>query len=321
MTSKNRRVILITAAGTAASLIITEWGNGAMKVGITVGVIVLLRVIQSIFGKQVSLYFPQTRCGRMKYLAISMGLSAVLGLAVFALNADGAVTVPMLLISGTSGLALACCTVCGKLAMQSGTMALESVVAAASVILPSVCGVLFWGEPMSAGQWIGIVLFLGSVLLMVQSSQRTNAGFSGRTLLLLLGTFLSNGAVMICQKLITFAAPGSSIALFSFFMFAIPALLCAGIAAGTAAGTTGERLDQRLVLPIVLLAAAVFVINQLATGATDTVPSVMLFAALSASSSVIAAIVGAVGYGERLTVRSVCGIVLCVASLAMINLL
>lgn len=317
MTSKNRRVILITAAGTAASLIITEWGNGAMKVGITVGVIVLLRVIQSIFGKQVSLYFPQTRCGRMKYLAISMGLSAVLGLAVFALNADGAVTVPMLLISGTSGLALACCTVCGKLAMQSGTMALESVVAAASVILPSVCGVLFWGEPMSAGQWIGIVLFLGSVLLMVQSSQRTNAGFSGRTLLLLLGTFLSNGAVMICQKLITYAAPGSSIALFSFFMFAIPALLCAGIAAGT----TGERLDRRLVLPIVLLAAAVFVINQLATGATDTVPSVMLFAALSASSSVIAAIVGAVGYGERLTVRSVCGIVLCVASLAMINLL
>ena len=290
-----------------------------MKTGGIIGAIVLMRVIQSVFGKRVSVYFPKTRNGRMKYLAISMGISATLGLILYACHADGAVTVPMLLISGTSGLALACCTVCGKLAMQSGTMALESVVSAASVILPSVCGVLFWNEPLRTGQWVGMALFLGSVALLVQSSQQTHAGFSGRTALLLLGTFLSNGTTMICQKMITYVAPGSSIALFSFFTFAIPALLCACTAVGTA--RTPERLDRRLWLPIVLLAAAVFVINQLATGATDTVPSVMLFAALSASSSVIAAIVGAIGYGERLTVRAVCGIVLCVASLAMINLL
>ena len=69
-----------------------------------------------------------------------------------------------------------------------------------------------------------------------------------------------------------------------------------------------------------VLSACVFIINQLATLATAFVPPVILFTFINGGSTIIAAVVAAIVFKEKLTVKSITGIVLGVASLIIIKM-
>lgn len=70
-----------------------------------------------------------------------------------------------------------------------------------------------------------------------------------------------------------------------------------------------------------ILSIAVFIINQLATISTVLVPPAVLFAFINGGSTIIAAVVAAVCYKEKLTVRSVTGVLVGVAALVIIKAL
>ncbi len=286
-----------------------------------IGIILLLRVVQNFYTKKVSTVYPTTTGGRAKYLTLSMSISAVLALGLYLIMDRGKVDLTMILISLTSGLCLAGGTLCSALAMQSGTMVLCSIFSTAGLIIPSVCGIFFFHEPMSIFQWLGVAIFIGCTLLLANSSREIYTGFSLKTVLLLLGNFFSNGTVMLCQKLLTFLNPDSSVSLFSFLSFAIPALLCGLVCLFSRRRGQLEPLNTQLRLPILLLAVAVFLINQLATLATNEVSSVVLFAFINGGNTLIAAVIAALCYKERLTVKSITGIVLGLISLLMIKAL
>lgn len=286
-----------------------------------IGIILLLRVVQNFYTKKASTVYPATMGGRAKYLTLSLGISAVLALGLYLIMDRGKVDLTMILISITSGLCLAGDMLCGALAMQSGTMVLCTIFGTAGLIIPSVCGIFFFHEPMSLFQWLGVAIFIGCTLLLANSSREIYTGFSLKTVFLLLGSFFSNGIVMLCQKLLTFLNPDSSVSLFSFFSFAIPAVLCAIVCLFSRRRGQLERLNTQLRVPILLLAVAVFIINQLATLATNEVSSVVLFAFINGGNTLIAAIVAALCYKERLTAKSIAGILLGIISLIMIEAL
>lgn len=64
-----------------------------------------------------------------------------------------------------------------------------------------------------------------------------------------------------------------------------------------------------------------FVTNQLATLAASLVDSVVLFGFINGGATVIAAVVGAAVYKEKLTVKSTVGILLGVVSMIVIKAL
>ena len=78
-------------------------------------------------------------------------------------------------------------------------------------------------------------------------------------------------------------------------------------------------MPRKLIYFGLLLAVAVFVINQLATITSATLSPVILFAFINGGGTVIATIVAAVMFHERITLRSACGVVLGVASLIIIK--
>ena len=82
-----------------------------------------------------------------------------------------------------------------------------------------------------------------------------------------------------------------------------------------------EKLSVVLLICGAFLAFAVFLINQLVTTVAKTVPSAILFSVSYAISIVITILVGAVYYKEKITLKNVIGIVLCVGALAIINFL
>lgn len=79
------------------------------------------------------------------------------------------------------------------------------------------------------------------------------------------------------------------------------------------------RLPKNVFLYGLALAAAVFLINQLATLSAPLMSSVALFALINGGATVISALVGALFFRERLTARSVLGLAVGIGALVLVQ--
>lgn len=281
--------------------------------------ILLMRVIQNYFTKRSSALFPDSIIGRVKYMAWLFAMSSLL--AMVSLVTGGGIehfdwiTVGMATLSG---ITLVVAQLCMFLAMQSGTMVITSAFTTAGLIVPCVFGVLLFGETMTAWQWCGVAVFIVASFLLSASAKDQNNKFSGKTVLLLLGTFLANGGTMLCQKALTYINPTGSVTLFSFCSFAVPAVAFALYLMVAASKGITETLNRKIYMPIVLLAVALFLINQMVTEATKYVPSAILFTVPNGGNNVIAALLAALLFKEKMTVKSTIGLFLSIVSLVLV---
>ena len=281
--------------------------------------ILLMRVIQNYFTKRSSALFPDSIIGRVKYMAWLFAMSSLL--AMVGLVTGGGIehfdwiTVGMATLSG---ITLVVAQLCMFLAMQSGTMVITSAFTTAGLIVPCVFGVLLFGETMTAWQWCGVAVFIAASFLLSASAKDQNNKFSGKTVLLLLGTFLANGGTMLCQKALTYINPTGSVTLFSFCSFAVPAVAFALYLMVAASKGITETLNRKIYMPIVLLAVALFLINQMVTEATKYVPSAILFTVPNGGNNVIAALLAALFFKEKMTVKSTIGLLLSIVSLVLV---
>ena len=281
--------------------------------------ILLMRVIQNYFTKRSSALFPDSIIGRVKYMAWLFAMSSLL--AMVSLVTGGGIehfdwiTVGMATLSG---ITLVVAQLCMFLAMQSGTMVITSAFTTAGLIVPCVFGVLLFGETMTAWQWCGVAVFIVASFLLSASAKDQNNKFSGKTVLLLLGTLLANGGTMLCQKALTYINPTGSVTLFSFCSFAVPAVAFALYLMVAASKGITETLNRKIYMPIVLLAVALFLINQMVTEATKYVPSAILFTVPNGGNNVIAALLAALLFKEKMTVKSTIGLFLSIVSLVLV---
>ena len=293
-----------------------------------IGIIMVCRVVQNLCSKNISMVLPVSLRGRLDYLTFSKGVSAAFALAllIFAGSFDSLDSLSVMLAS-ISGLVLALNTIFSSVAMQSGTVALCSMFSTAGLIIPCIAGALFFNESMSVWQWCGVAVFFFAAYLLVSSSKSAKPAFSLKTMLLLCIVLLLNGATMLCQKLFTFFSPDASVSVFSLFTFLVPAALC-GLAVSAARLAPArslmngcEVLSGKLFFFGAIGAAALFFVNQLATEATKLVPSAVLFTFINGGNTLIAAIIGAAVFKEKLGVKGVAGIIIGIASLIIIKAL
>ena len=281
--------------------------------------ILFLRVVQNYCSKRSSQLFPATMIGQIQYMACLFGGAFLMGAVPMALD-PAAMSLDYITVGAAiaTGVSMAAAQLCMLLAMQSGTMVIVTAFSTAGLIVPCVAGMLFMGEQMSVWQWCGVVLFILASWLLGRSAREQNTRFSKKTVLLLIGAMLANGTTMLSQKLLTFLRPDSSAAAFSCLSFAIPAIaFSVTLLAAKARGKT-DLLDRRLYLPVFLLAAALFAMNMLVTKATLYVPSAVLFTVPNAGNNVIAAIMAALWVKERITARSLAGLLLSILSVILV---
>ncbi|MDY3927756.1 MAG: hypothetical protein SOZ34_00100, partial [Clostridia bacterium] len=201
--------------------------------------------------------------------------------------------------------------------------ALSSLFSTAGLLVPCIAGIFIFNQPMSYGQWIGMALFFVAAYLLIGSSAKIYSGFSLKTFLLLIGAMLANGLTMLSQQMFTFFVPDGDVSVFSFLFlsFGIVGVLMLILAC---IPTKGEikiqyRLSNKLLILGAVSAVAVFIINQLTTLSTALVSPAILFAFINGGSTIIAAIVAAICFHEKLTLRSILGITIGVVSLIIIK--
>lgn len=339
-----------------------------------IGIIMCMRVVQSVLSKRSATLMPRNMIGYIKYTCFYEGVAAVFAAALFGIEAirggGAAHAGETLLYAAVSGAALAVSCMCGKYMLISGTMALNSLFGTAGLLIPTVASIFLYDERLDALQWISVAVFMVGAALLIFSSKRQYGRFTAKTFFVLLLTLASNGVTMLMQKMFGMEVAGGSVSLFSFASFAAGVLLTAvwlpffelayrrkraaegcafasetAAAAEEAGGETaesgavspataardgefrllpaddaGKKLPRRVLIYGVFLAAAVFVINQLATLSTPLVPSVVLFALINGGATIVSAVTGAVLFKEKLTPRSVAGIVLGVGALVLLQI-
>lgn len=284
-------------------------------------IIMGMRVIQSVYSKRTAILMPSGLKSYIHYIALNNTLAAAFAAVtlVCTKNFSGC-NATSILIAACSGTFLAIGSFCGIKSLNGGTMVLNSIFATAGLILPCIIGIFAFNEPLSLIQIICIGAVLVSAVLLISSSKKISGGFSLKTFIYLVLSFISNGMVMFCQKLFGMIMPDGNVALFSLLTFLIPAIaLFVAVAFIPSEKAEPRKLPNKLIVCAVFQAFAVFVIQQLVTMLTPVMHSAVLFTLVNGSATIITAIVGALMYREKITVKSACGIIIGIGALILIN--
>ena len=284
-------------------------------------VIMCMRIIQSVFNKRASMILPDSISVYVKYMMLLNIMAACFSALTLLLAHDfSKINLQTVWMACGSGICLVLNSYCGIKALTGGTIVLGSVFSTAGILLPCLLGIFLFDEPMSVWQWACVAGLIVSAVLLIDSSKKTYAGFSPKTLVYLLGSFFTNGMVMFFQKLFGILQPDGSVSLFSFLTFLLPSIALFVFSLflkteKTEIAGQKEHFPKVLFGYALLLAFAVFVIQQLVTLLTPRLSSVLLFGLVNGGATVIAVLVGAVLYHEKLTIKSILGVILGVFAL------
>lgn len=294
-----------------------------MKDYIFLIIILLLRVPQNFSSKKTSGLVTNSQ-SYFLYGTYSYTLAGLIAFVMLLFDGMSGFSLPAVGISALGAVSLAVSLFCSIEALKSGVMVLAAMAGSAGLLLPCIAGIFMFNEPMKPMQFIGIALLIFSGWLLIGYSKEQTGSFTPRTLLLLIGSMLSNGSVMLAQKMFSKYLPDTSVSIFSFLTFGligigmfiglVPSLLSQSGRAKLAAVPKPVFL-YGTISSIILLA-----INQLATLAGRNVPSAIMFPINDGGATIITAITAAIFFKEKLTVRSVCGLILGIGSLIVINL-
>lgn len=294
-----------------------------MKDYIFLIIILLLRVPQNFSSKKTSGLVTNSQ-SYFLYGTYSYTLAGLIAFVMLLFDGMSGFSLPAVGISALGAVSLAVSLFCSIEALKSGVMVLAAMAGSAGLLLPCIAGIFMFNEPMKPMQFIGIALLIFSGWLLIGYSKEQTGSFTPRTLLLLIGSMLSNGSVMLAQKMFSKYLPDTSVSIFSFLTFGL-------IGIGMFIGLVPSLLSQSGRAKIAAVPKPVFLygtissiillaINQLATLAGRNVPSAIMFPINDGGATIITAITAAVFFKEKLTVRSVCGLILGIGSLIVINL-
>ena len=294
-----------------------------MKDYIFLIIILLLRVPQNFSSKKTSGLVTNSQ-SYFLYGTYSYTLAGLIAFVMLLFDGMSGFSLPAVGISALSAVSLAVSLFCSIEALKSGVMVLAAMASSAGLLLPCIAGIFMFNEPMKPMQFIGIALLIFSGWLLIGYSKEQTGSFTPRTLLLLIGSMLSNGSVMLAQKMFSKYLPDTSVSIFSFLTFGL-------IGIGMFIGLVPSLLSQSGRAKIAAVPKPVFLygtissiillaINQLATLAGRNVPSAIMFPINDGGATIITAITAAIFFKEKLTVRSVCGLILGIGSLIVINL-
>lgn len=294
-----------------------------MKDYIFLIIILLLRVPQNFSSKKTSGLVTNSQ-SYFLYGTYSYTLAGLIAFVMLLFDGMLGFSLPAVGISALGAVSLAVSLFCSIEALKSGVMVLAAMAGSAGLLLPCIAGIFMFNEPMKPMQFIGIALLIFSGWLLIGYSKEQTGSFTPRTLLLLIGSMLSNGSVMLAQKMFSKYLPDTSVSIFSFLTFGL-------IGIGMFIGLVPSLLSQSGRAKIAAVPKPVFLygtissiillaINQLATLAGRNVPSAIMFPINDGGATIITAITAAIFFKEKLTVRSVCGLILGIGSLIVINL-
>lgn len=278
--------------------------------------------------------------------------TAIVGVAIgfFLLLFDGAnfkLDAPALFSALLFGSMVVLCQLVTFYSLRITTVALTNMCNTASVLIPTLFGIIVFKEEFTIGTALGIVLFFAAAyLISVKNNVATEQKpFTFKTFLTCLGLFLSNGFGSVSMQLFARYSVGVSESGFMFYTYVFTsAILLVFVsillinakrklslsATAPTEETQMQMQAQKPRLPVFakilflfgfLSTAISFFINQANTIIAPHIPAAVLFPSLKGGALLMGVLVGWIIFKEKLSVKNIIGVILCVAALIILNLL
>ncbi len=296
---------------------------------------VLIGVSKGYCGKKTSEYVNGITDGLILQ-ATRLILCVIIGVCLFCFSdTTSQLNGGIFLISLLNGIANAAFLLSWLFAVKSGAyLFVDICLTAGGILLPCLCGYLFFGSKISAVQYIGIVIMMIAVLVMNSyNSTVTKKKISLGNVLLLIGVAVSNGLMGVAEKFFVHYTKNQNIncdlSLFSLltFLFACLTMLIALFLICKKEKITIKKCAKefpfkKLWIYLILIATFLF-FNTYLTTLTNTYieNTVLIYPLKFGSNLLLSAIMAAVIFKEKINIRSITGMILITISIILINIL
>lgn len=269
---------------------------------------VLCAAGQSAIGKQYAKHGGHSLTFNLNKAAIGTILFFFLGL-----RKGFAFHLPTMCLGLAYGISLCLSMHTGFKALSIGPMALTSMIASFSLIIPFGFGICFWNESLTIGKVFGIVLLLISILLINAKKEK---GFSLKWLLYAAITLLTNGICSVVQKLHQIKYPELYRTEFMFW-----ALLCVFIILYTTKTIAAKNI-QPFTFSILGTISGIMncFANYIVLYLSATENASVIFPIISVANIMAAWVVGVLFFKERLKLIQAIGLIVGIASVVLLKL-
>ena len=247
--------------------------------------------------------------------AVSSVFSAIT-LALIAL-AGGSLSLPSLytlLLGVVFGVVTALCAVLHMRALETGPLSYSNVIVSCGMVIPSLAGWAFFGESISAGQFMGIALMVASIVCAVDPSSGEN-GMSFKWLLLCLGSFLCSGMVGVMQKVHQSSPHKSELSVFLVIAFVFSAVFSlvsarAAMRRGEKAAVLADGRVKKLIIFSVVCGIGIALCNQINMYLAGVMEAVIFYPVVNGGFMLLNIIAGVLFWHEKLSRRQWLGLVM-----------
>jgi len=255
---------------------------------------------------------------------IRMSLCTVFGLLLILFNNNiSFLTLDkrFLLISFVSGVSTSLFVVTWLLAVKKSAYMMVDVFLMLGAMVPMITGFFAFAEPITTKQWIGYGILIIATLIMCSYNNSIKAKLSLSTLAFLTLSGLSNGITDFSQKWFVKEFPQIPASVFNLYtyIFAALALLIYYVITLKKEKPQFEDGTKHKYTYIFIMAAALITNSLFKTKAAMFLDSAQLYPLNQGMSLIIASLVAAALFKEKLTLKCIAGIILAFAGLIIMN--
>lgn len=281
---------------------------------------VLLFAVQTLCFKEFTHRHMKTKADYFLFSSLYFMLVVVILLAV---NGFGSVSPQTFMIAIPFGIVFIAAILLYMRAMETGSMSFSALVFSFGLLVPIISGQLFWQENIGFQQVLALGVLFVSFYLAGGLKREPALGFNIKWFVLILTATLGNGALMTLAKTHQRILPGKDVGEFMIVAFATAALVSLLLTAYRVR-IVRERTLRPMALPflLVVLGAGLTTAfgNWISLSLAGKIPAYILFPLMNGGIVFLSSILSVVVYKEKMTGRSVSGLVLGLFALVLICL-
>ncbi len=204
---------------------------------------------------------------------------------------------------------------------KTGTIALISVVQqAASLILPTLAGIIFFNNSVKPIQWLFVSTLILASVMLCSFSKEIYDGFSAKSAIMLIIRFFACGLGSISMQVFAKIGDGNTnLFLMSAYIFASCFIFATLKIINIREQSKNEIFPKKLMIFGFISSGISCFLHAITVIASKSIDPLILFSFTSVGSILVNMSVGAIFYKEKPTPKSIAAIVIACASVVMIN--
>lgn len=248
---------------------------------------------------------------------------ALFALLVFALTGkDWQYSAELLLPSLAFAIFYAIMTCSAVLAINYGSLAKTSLIISCSLLIPTLYGIIFLGEPISATLIIGIVLLVVALIMVNYEKDTAEKRISVKWIIFVILSFFSSGMCSVVQRAKTVYLGKEGDSLFMVIALGAVSVILAGV-------SLLSKRERSIATDVIRLGWLPALVCGVANGLTNFIviclnnqsfPASVMFPVISGGNVIIVLLYSVIFKRERFGVRQIVGFAAGITSIVLLNL-